>query len=59
MDEGRPIVILAVDDEPGVLAVVRHCLADQRITLIEASRGKDAQEQIAKAPGLDLLITDV
>jgi CheY-like chemotaxis protein len=56
---GQPIAILAVDDEPGVLALVRRCLDDERITLIEASSGKDALAQIAKGPALDLLITDL
>jgi CheY-like chemotaxis protein len=56
---GQPIAILAVDDEPGVLALVRRCLDDARITLIEASSGKDALAQIAKGPALDLLITDL
>ena len=60
MDEGQPIVILAVDDEPGVLALVRRCLGDdERITLIEASSGKDALERIANGPALDLLISDL
>jgi CheY-like chemotaxis protein len=56
---GQPIAILAVDDEPGVLALVRRCLDDERITLIEASSGKDALAQIAKDPAVDLLITDL
>ena len=60
MEQGQPIAILAVDDEPGVLALVRRCLGDdERITLIEASSGKEALEQIAKGPALDLLITDL
>jgi len=59
VDEGQPIVILAVDDESGVLALVRRCLDDERVTLIEASSGKDALDQIGKGPALDLLITDL
>lgn len=60
MEEGHPIAILAVDDEPGVLALVRRCLGDdERVTLIEASSGKDALERMAKGPALDLLITDL
>lgn len=59
MREGKPIAILAVDDEPGVLALVRRCLDDARVTLIEASSGKDALGKIAKHPALDLLITDL
>ena len=59
MEEGQPIAILVVDDDPGVLAVVRRCLDDQRVTLIEASCGKDALELIMTGPALDLLITDL
>lgn len=59
MADGQPIAILAVDDEPGVLALVRRCLDDERITLIEASSGKGALAQIAKDPAVDLLITDL
>jgi two-component system cell cycle sensor histidine kinase/response regulator CckA len=55
----RSITILAVDDEPGVLALVRRCLDDQRVTLIEASSGTEALEQLPKRPYLDLLITDL
>ena len=59
MGEGQPIAILAVDDEPGVLALIRRCLDDERVTLIEASNGKDAIEHIATRLALDLLITDL
>jgi CheY-like chemotaxis protein len=51
--------ILAVDDEPGVLALVRRCLDDQSFSLMEASSGQDALEQIAKSRPLNLLITDL
>jgi CheY-like chemotaxis protein len=57
--EGQPIAILAVDDEPGVLALVRRCLDDDHVTLTDASSGKDALEHIGKDPALDLLITDL
>ena len=57
MEEGQPIAILVVDDEPGVLALVRRCLDDQRVTLIEASGGKD--DFIMTGPAVDLLITDL
>jgi CheY-like chemotaxis protein len=59
VEEGQPIALLAVDDEPGVLALVRRCLDDERVTLIEASSGKAALERIGKGPALDLLITDL
>ena len=59
MDQEKSIAILAVDDEPGVLALVRRCLDDQRVTLNEASSGAGALEHIAKGGPLDLLITDL
>ena len=60
MEQRQPISILAVDDEPGVLALVLRCLGDdERVTLIEASSGKEALERIANGPALDLLITDL
>ena len=60
MEQGQAISILTVDDEPGVLALVRRCLGDdERVTLIEASSGKEALERMAKGPALDLLITDL
>ena len=55
----QPLTILTVDDEPGVLALVRRCLDDARVTLIEASSGKDALEKMTRGPALDLLITDL
>lgn len=57
--DAMPISILAVDDEPGVLALVRRCLDDDRTTLVEASSGKEAVERIAKGPAVDLLIADL
>ena len=59
MEEGQPITILAVDDEPGMLALVRRCLDDERVTLIETSSGRDALQTIAKGLAFDLLITDL
>ena len=57
--QSQAIAILAVDDEPGVLALVRRCLDDVRVTLTEASSGKDALERISKGRPLDLLLTDL
>jgi two-component system, response regulator YesN len=54
------IKILAVDDEPGVLALVRRCLLDEdRVKMNEASSGNDALEHVANGPIPDLLITDL
>ena len=39
MSDVTPIAILAVDDEPGVLALVRRCLDDERITLTASMSG--------------------
>jgi CheY-like chemotaxis protein len=57
--DARPIAILAVDDEPGVLALVRRCLDDERVTLVDATSGKAALERMPTSPPLDLLITDL
>jgi hypothetical protein len=60
VDEGQPIVILAVDDEPGILALVRRCLADdERVTLLEASSGEEVLGYMAKGTAFDLLIADL
>ena len=49
MEEAQPISILAVDDEPGVLALVRRYLRDACVTVIEASSGKEALQRLATA----------
>jgi len=59
VEQVQPISILAVDDEPGVLALIRRCLDEEHVTLIEASSGKEALERMAKGPAFDLLITDL
>jgi CheY-like chemotaxis protein len=59
VEAGQPITILAVDDEPGVLALVRRCLDDERVTVFDATSGKEALEQMPSHPPLDLLITDL
>ena len=59
VDRGQPIAILAVDDEPGVLALVRRCLDDKGLMLTEAASGRDALERAGTGPAVDLLITDL
>jgi two-component system cell cycle sensor histidine kinase/response regulator CckA len=59
VEEAKPIAILAVDDEPGVLARVRRCLDDERVVLTEAASGKDALALLGQRPAIDLLITDL
>jgi two-component system cell cycle sensor histidine kinase/response regulator CckA len=59
VQESKPIAILAVDDEPGVLALVRRCLDDERVLLTQAGSGSDALSQLEQHPAIDLLITDL
>jgi len=59
MVDQKPLVILAVDDEAGVLALVRRCLDDGRVTLLEAASGKEALEHLTPGRPLDLLLTDL
>ena len=60
MEQAQSISILAVDDEPGILALVRSCFKDdERIALTVASSGQEALEQLTKGPLPDLLITDL
>jgi two-component system cell cycle response regulator CpdR len=58
VEDGQSIAILAVDDEPAVLALVHRWLGDQRVRFMAASSGKDALDLIMVGPDLDLLITD-
>jgi CheY-like chemotaxis protein len=56
----QPVAILAVDDEPGVLALVRRCVVDDtHVTLTEASSGKHAIEHVINGASFDLLIADL
>jgi CheY-like chemotaxis protein len=59
MTDERAVSILAVDDEPGVLALVRRCLDDDWVTLSEAASGQQALDHIANGGALDLLVTDL
>ena len=55
----QPISILAVDDEPGILGIVRRCLADEGLSVIEASNGKEALDRMTEGAPPDLLLTDL
>ena len=59
MTDSQPIAILAVDDEPGVLALLRRCLDDERVMLTAAASGKEALDHVATGSAIDLLITDL
>ena len=60
MIDRQRITILAVDDEPGALALIRRCVVDDtHVTLIEASSGKQAIEQMTKGTSFDVLIADL
>lgn len=59
MTDAPSIAILAVDDEPGVLALVRRCLDDERFSMSEAASGKAALVHLEQGVPLDLLITDL
>jgi CheY-like chemotaxis protein len=59
VEERQPIAILAVDDEPGVLALVRRCLESEHVMFTQASSGQDAIDTVQKGLVPDLLITDL
>jgi PAS domain S-box-containing protein len=54
-------VVLVVEDEPGVRALVARVLGNLGYTVLEASEGDEALRFINayKGPGIDLLLTDV
>jgi signal transduction histidine kinase len=54
----RPLCILLVDDEDLVRAGTSEMLAELGHTVVEASSGADALQQIDENPGVDLVITD-
>ena len=53
-----PITILAVDDDPLVLANTAALAEDLGHTVIKAASGQDALDLLSDCPGLDLVITD-
>jgi two-component system capsular synthesis sensor histidine kinase RcsC len=59
MSDAPPIAILAVDDEPGVLALVRRCLDDSRITLTTSLSAAAALAHLSAGERFELLITDM
>jgi len=52
-------IILAVDDEPELLAIVVEHLEDLGYRLLTANDGKQALQQLKKEPAIDLLFSDV
>ena len=57
MTDTQPIAILAVDDEPGVLALLRRCLDDDRITLTEAASTQTRLNQVFTLGANDRFLT--
>jgi PAS domain S-box-containing protein len=56
--ESRPLVIVAVDDDPLVLMNTTAMLEDLGHTVIDALSGREALEKLDAAPQVDLVITD-
>jgi PAS domain S-box-containing protein len=54
----RALTVLAVDDDPLVLANTRAMLEDLGHTVLVAQSGRQALEQVDRGPSLDLVITD-
>jgi CheY-like chemotaxis protein len=54
----RPLVVLAVDDDPLVLMNTVAMLEDQGHKVVEAASGEEALGLFAATPGIDLIITD-
>lgn len=50
--------VLCVDDESGILELVRRCLTDDRLSLTIAGSGSEALSLTPDPGSLDLLITD-
>ena len=57
-DHGRPLTVLAVDDDALVLANTRAMLEDLGHTVIVAISGEQALDQLARTASVDLVITD-
>ena len=51
--------ILVVDDEPGVLELVKIILSRQGYKVLTANSGPHALDTCGRHPGIDLLLTDV
>jgi PAS domain S-box-containing protein len=56
--ESRPLVIVAVDDDPLVLMNTTAMLEDLGHTVIDALSGREALDKLSNAPLVDLVITD-
>lgn len=56
---GEPIKILAVDDEPDVLDMVRLFLTDQGYHVLAAANGAQALDVLEHNPDVALLFTDI
>jgi PAS domain S-box-containing protein len=54
----RPLIVLAVDDDPLVLMNTAAMLEDMGHTVLEAASGKQALEILQRTEKMDLVITD-
>jgi CheY-like chemotaxis protein len=55
---GRPLRVMAVDDEPAVGSMVRRILRPHGHSVVTATSGEEALERLAGEP-FDVLISDV
>ncbi|MCA1942193.1 MAG: PAS domain-containing protein [Yonghaparkia sp.] len=55
--DGR--TVLVVDDEPAIRGLVRQLLVDHGYRVVVASSGDEAQRQLAAAPPVDVVLSDV
>jgi len=58
MSEDAQDVVLIVEDEPSILMVLSHFLADKGYRVLQAENGEQAFEILASKPHLDMMITD-
>lgn len=54
----RDQTVLIVDDDPVNLQVLKHLLSSEKVAIIAVSSGAEAWDEIARHPGVDLVIAD-
>lgn len=55
----RPMKIMVVDDEEGLLEIASEYLREMKHTVVQARSGLEAMEKFQHDPGIELVITDV